>query len=621
MALGFSTGQVLLLRPGFVPHHDESGRRQLRPALRYPYGEELFQLDEQGRPLHQLVLHEGERELLLAARTGSRGVWVERIPRREDFLSGEARLQFDRSSGLGLELAPQRILLGDDGRRLLLVDGQGLLRVFAMGTLLGQGSAAEALLTMQRLTADGSAPRGLVLLSGGQALLSVDSKGQVVRFLAVRDGRELRFVPTTRMQGAAASGWLLTEPLRKNFALLQEGMVSLFNATSGNRLLTFRVAGTVAVRSAAFSSRGDRLLLEDDRGRAQLWNIDNAHPEVSARSLLGKVWYEGYQEPAFVWQSSSATDDFEEKFSIVPLFFGTLKAAFYALALAATLALLAAIFTSFFMAERMRRQIKPVIEMMEALPTVVLGFLAGLWLAPVVEMQLAGILLLLALPLPVLLVAWLWNRAGPGVRRLVPDGWEAALLIPVVLLSAWGLLALGEFLENALLGMDLSIWIGQEWGISYDQRNAMVVGIAMAFAVIPVIFSIADDALYSVPRSLVHGSLAMGATRWQTLVRVLLPTASPGLFSALMIGFGRAVGETMIVLMATGNTPIMEMNPFQGLRTLSANIAVETPEAEVGSSHFRVLFLFALVLFLFTFTVNALAETVRQRLRHRYGNL
>jgi phosphate transport system permease protein len=148
-----------------------------------------------------------------------------------------------------------------------------------------------------------------------------------------------------------------------------------------------------------------------------------------------------------------------------------------------------------------------------------------------------------------------------------------------------------------------------------------VVGIAMGFAVIPTIFSIAEDAIFSVPKHLSYGSLALGATPWQSLVGVVMPTASPGIFSALMIGMGRAVGETMIVLMATGNTPIMDANIFEGMRTLAANIAVEIGETEVASSHYRILFLAAFVLFMFTFFVNTIAEAVRQRLRLRYGNL
>jgi phosphate transport system permease protein len=124
-----------------------------------------------------------------------------------------------------------------------------------------------------------------------------------------------------------------------------------------------------------------------------------------------------------------------------------------------------------------------------------------------------------------------------------------------------------------------------------------------------------------VPQHLVRGSLALGATRWQTMTSVVLPAASPGIFSAVMMGFGRAVGETMIVLMATGNTPVMDMSIFQGMRTLAANLAVEVPEAEVFSTHYRVLFLAALILFLFTFVFNTLAELIRHRLRQRYSEL
>jgi phosphate transport system permease protein len=143
----------------------------------------------------------------------------------------------------------------------------------------------------------------------------------------------------------------------------------------------------------------------------------------------------------------------------------------------------------------------------------------------------------------------------------------------------------------------------------------------MGVAVIPTIFSIAEDAIFSVPKQLSLGSLALGASPWQTLVGVVLPTASPGIFSAVMIGLGRAVGETMIVLMATGNTPVTDASMFSGMRTLSANVAVEMPESEVGSTHFRLLFFAGLVLFLFTFVLNTLAEVVRARLRKQYASI
>ena len=152
---------------------------------------------------------------------------------------------------------------------------------------------------------------------------------------------------------------------------------------------------------------------------------------------------------------------------------------------------------------------------------------------------------------------------------------------------------------------------------TYVQRNALVVGFVMGFAIIPIIYTIAEDALAAVPDHLRAASLAAGATPWQTTVRVVVPTAMSGIFSAVMIGLGRAVGETMIVLMAAGNTPIMDWNVFNGFRTLSANIAVELPEAVQGSTHYRMLFLAALVLFAMTFVLNTLAEGVRLRYRRR----
>jgi phosphate transport system permease protein len=260
---------------------------------------------------------------------------------------------------------------------------------------------------------------------------------------------------------------------------------------------------------------------------------------------------------------------------------------------------------------------------MEALPTVILGFLAGLWFAPFVENYLPGLfLIMIMVPLSVLLVAWGWRHWLPErLRNAVPAGWEAALLLPVVILATWAAIALSQPVEVLFFHGNMPLWLTTELGIPYEQRNSLVVGIAMGFAVIPTIFSISEDAIYSVPRHLTTGSLALGATTWQTMTRVVLLTASPGIFSAVMIGLGRAVGETMIVVMATGNTAIMDLNIFQGFRALSANIAVEMPETEVNSTHYRILFLAGLVLFLATFVVNTIAEVVRQRLREKYSTL
>ncbi|NRA60602.1 MAG: ABC transporter permease subunit, partial [Psychrobium sp.] len=274
------------------------------------------------------------------------------------------------------------------------------------------------------------------------------------------------------------------------------------------------------------------------------------------------------------------------------------------------------------MPANLRKVVKPTVETMEALPTVILGFLAGLWLAPIVEKQLPFIIMsVLLVPLAIVLFAYVHHKLPSRLRYWLNEEYSSLLLIPLILGVSAFCYWLSPMVETAFMGGDARMFISNELGIDFDQRNALVVGIAMGFAVIPTIFSITEDAIFSVPGHLSNGSLALGATRWQTLVGVVLLTASPGIFSAVMMGLGRAVGETMIVLMATGNTPIMDWNIFEGMRTLSANVAVEMPESEVGSSHYRVLFLAAFVLFIFTFFFNTIAELVRQRLREKYGSL
>jgi phosphate transport system permease protein len=343
---------------------------------------------------------------------------------------------------------------------------------------------------------------------------------------------------------------------------------------------------------------------------------------VTLGTLFGRVWYEGYSEPEYVWQSTGGTDDFEAKFSLTPLLYGTLKGTFYALLIAVPLALLAALYVSEFMHPAVKAYVKPVVEIMAALPSVVLGFLAGLWLAPMVERVVPGLFLLpLVETLCILAALLLWRALPLALRIRIRPGTEVFLLVPVVITGAWLAFELGGLVESRLLAGDYRGWLLSALGLTYDQRNSLVVGVAMGFAVIPIIFTIAEDSLANVPQHLRAGSLALGANRWQTALRIVLPTASPGIFSAVMIGFGRAVGETMIVLMATGNTPVMDANIFSGFRALSANIAVELPEAPEQGTLFRILFLAAFLLFCLTFVVNTAAELVRLRLRRKYRYL
>jgi phosphate transport system permease protein len=463
----------------------------------------------------------------------------------------------------------------------------------------------------------------LEFLTGGISILVGRSDGQIDQWFPVRDKDNNYFLHNVRSfaEQAAPIVAIAPEQARKGFlALDRSGQLGVYHTTAERTLMVEPYLDT-SDAVMALSPRANGLISLNSEGGVKLLHIDNEHPDISWHSLWEKVWYESRDEPEYIWQSSSASSDFEPKFSLTPLTFGTIKAAFYAMLVAVPLAIMGAIFTAYFMSPKMRSIVKPTIEIMEALPTVILGFLAGLWLAPIVEDNLPGVFtILFVLPIMIILTAWAWTKLPRKLREKIPDGWEAAILVPIVILVGVVSMSMSASLELWLFDGDMPRFLN-EVGIDFDQRNSLVVGLVMGFAVIPTIFSITEDAIFGVPKHLTIGSLALGATPWQTMTRVVLLTASPGIFSAVMIGLGRAVGETMIVLMATGNTPIMDFNIFEGFRALSANIAVEMPEAEVASSHYRVLFLAALVLFMATFILNTIAEVVRQRLRNKYSSL
>ncbi len=519
-----------------------------------------------------------------------------------------------------LELRPERsfdrVDFGPRGNWLYATDSSGAVAVYDISIV---DSAVEAY--SGSLVRDGAELSAMTPLLGRYSLMAADDGGRVTQWMLRRGPGGTGLVPARDFEFGDAIAALVAEPRRKGvMALDARGEMHLLHSTSARYLASFST-GLATPAAAAFSPRSDRILLAMPAGELHRFAVINHHPEISWSALWHKVWYEGYPEPVHSWQSSSADNDFEPKFSFSPLLFGTLKAAFYAMVFAMPIAVMGAVYTGYFMAPRMRRWVKPGIEIMAAMPTVILGFLAGLWFAPLVEQHLSAVLsLFVAAPVCMLVFAWLWHLLPNRVTQPF-DGWFAALSIPMLVLTTWVVVAHDNGLERLLFGGDAQAWFLATLGLEYDQRNALVVGIAMGLAVIPVIFAISEDAIHGVPRHLTTASLALGATHWQTLTRVVILTASPGIFSALMIGFGRAVGETMIVLMATGNTPLMDLNIFQGMRTFAANIAVELPESEVDSSHYRLLFLAALVLFLLTFCFNTAAELVRQRLRARYGNL
>ncbi|MCK2184983.1 ABC transporter permease subunit [Halomonas getboli] len=352
------------------------------------------------------------------------------------------------------------------------------------------------------------------------------------------------------------------------------------------------------------------------------WHGASTAPQVNVDTLWLPQSYPGLDEPVYRWEPALPEGDPGPRFSLAPLAWGTLEAAAWSLVVAVPLALGAAAHSALFMSRRLRAAIKPTLELMEALPGVVIGFLAGLVLAPWLEAHLGlGLTLLLLVPPGVVLGGALWSRLPGRLRRRLPLGWSALWLLPWLLLL-WSLAKwLAPWLEGWWFDGDLRAWLAVHLGLDYVSRNAIIVGMAMGFAVMPTIYALAEDALSGVPTSLAEGAQALGATRWQTLCRVVLPAAAPGVFSAVMIGAGRAVGETMIVLIASGNTALMTASPLDGLRSLAASIAIELPEAAPGGTHYRVLLLAALLLFLFTFLVNTLAEVVRGRLRRRYRRM
>ncbi|MGR5077463.1 ABC transporter permease subunit [Photobacterium swingsii] len=626
-AFGTADGGVLVVSPNIKTHFTGSTKLQV-PSVDYPLGQAPLQLDPNAQPLVQLALAVQRQQGVIVGVTADQRLVGVRLSAPRNALQQKVSqwsAQAIDFSGLPITTLQdiQRMALTPDGHTLYLQYARQLA-VIALDKASGQTYAR--LRDMVTVADESTTITDFNLLSGANSLLITTDNQHVSQWFEVlKDGQwSLTHIRDFPLSDSPVTQ-LAPEHFRKSFLTWQQdGTLSAFYATAKEPVFQSKKVMASFSSSAseiAISPRADRLLVvEDDNW--QIFDIDNPHPEMSFASLWQQVWYEGYPEPDYVWQSTSASDEFEPKFSLVPIVFGTLKAALYAMFFAIPLALAGAIYTAYFMSSKMRSIVKPTVEIMEALPTVILGFLAGIWLAPIVESNLVGIMLSIVMfPLMIFMVGAIWSALPDRWVNGLPNGLHILLLMPIIVLTVYGCFSLGPWVESLWFAGDARIFLSNELGIGYDQRNALVVGIAMGFAVIPTIFSIAEDAIFSVPGHLTSGSLALGATHWQTLTRVVLLTASPGIFSAIMMGLGRAVGETMIVLMATGNTPIMDWNVLEGLRTLSATIAIEMPESEVGSSHYRVLFLAAFVLFVFTFFFNTIAELVRQRLRDKYSSL
>ena len=616
--IGTADGRAVPLEVNFdVTFKD--GRRTVTP--RPVIGEPLILDPDRKRPLRQISFAVTPTGPVTVAQVGPTELVVLSVIEKKALIGGTTKVETRLPLPVSTDGEITALRLDGRGEDLFIGTSQGRVLHYDLREK-GSPTVMEAITVG---TTPGTPITALGFLLGDRTLVAGDAAGRVSTWQVVPppQGGDRRLTRVYEFKPHAGPVVAISASKRdKGFVTADAtGQLHLNYATSGQTLLSPKAPGG-DLRAVVFTPKTDGIVSVDGKGVWSQWDVDNPHPEITLKTVFGKVWYEGYSKPEYVWQSTGGTDDFEAKFSLTPLIYGTLKGTFYALLFAVPLSLLAATYVSEFMHPTVKGYVKPVVEIMAALPSVVLGFLAGLWLAPMIERVVPGLFLLPFVLTVCILVAFAaWRTVPLAIRGWFKTGTEVFLLLPVVIAGAWIAFALGGLVEATLLGGSYRGWLLSALGLTYDQRNSLVVGVAMGFAVIPIIFTIAEDSLANVPHHLRAGSLALGANRWQTALRIVLPTASPGIFSAIMIGFGRAVGETMIVLMATGNTPVMDWSIFNGFRALSANIAVELPEAPEGGTLFRVLFLAAFLLFCLTFAVNTIAELVRLKLRQRYRYL
>ena len=641
------------------------------------------------------------RRVFTALKADGELSWNE-VVRKENVVTGEVTQKVDnhKLSFIPAAQPPSFLLQNTQGDQVYVAWADGAVRRLDLRRI-EQPVLAET----RNLLDPGAKLTDFRFMFGDQSVVASDSSGRVtVWFRAEQpgtdsaDGYQLLAAHKLLAHDAGVVRTAMSSRDKSLVTATSKGDLWLRHMTSEQVLGKLHLPSSLPVVALQITPKADGIFALDSHGEGWLWNVSNPHPETTLSTIFGKVWYEGYKEPTYTWQSSSGSDDFEPKFSLVPLTFGTLKATFYSMLFAVPIALLAAIYTSQFLDKKLRMPIKSAIETMASLPSVVLGFIAALVLAPIIESWVVAVLAAMAVvPVTVLLFGYMFQLLPQRVR-LRFQGWpQFVTLIALVGLAVLGARKLAGPIERVLFQGDFKGWLSSQvgtgtpgiailaWPITmlvvwyvyrkllagwlsmqarrmtrtqaaaidlgkvvvflvvttglawvagvalanmgvdprhalvgtYVQRNTLIVGFIMGFAVIPIIYTISEDALSSVPEHLRSASLGCGATPWQTAIRVILPVATSGISSAIMIGLGRAVGETMIVVMAAGNTPVMDLNIFNGLRALSANIVVELPEAVKDGTLYRMLFLAALALFVVTFVLNTVAEIIRMRFRKK----
>ena len=623
IALGTADGRVGSFIVGYERKFEDGREPWVEPSITV---EPWFTLENGSGPVSALGYGDSGSGRVIVAKRGegpSSTVSVLRLAMKKGLI-GKGKLSLAGETDITGELDGEARIVraSQNGAMVLVATRSGKINYFL--------ASSDGVAKRQSFAPfENTAPARMDFLFGGVSIIVIAPDGRQQQWsLFRRDGEGERLFGMTKEFPKLPQGDLHFAASQRNRSFL----------TTAGRFLTIRHSTSGAVRwegevdidpaAVALDAKGEHFLVAAADGTARKFSIHDPHPEAGWRAFFGKVWYEGGSEPVYQWQSTGGSDDFEPKLSMMPLIFGSLKGTAYALLFSVPVALLAAVFSAAFLPHSVKRVVKPAMEIMSSLPSVVLGFLAGLWLAPILETRVPSVMLMIAaVPLSALLLGYVWCRLPIVFRNRFEGGSEWIIVLPFLALAGWLGWTLGPVIESWLFVYkdpstgreiaDFRLWWPQATGIPFEQRNSLVLGFMMGFAVIPVIFTIAEDALSNVPKPLTAAAAALGANRWQVVWTVMLPVAAAGIFSALMIGFGRAVGETMIMVMATGNTPITEWNLFSGMRTLSANIAVELPEAPVGSTHYRALFLGAVVLFAMTFVMNTIAELLRQRLRER----
>lgn len=654
-------------------------------------------------PITRIDLAPSSGGSIIATSEDSGEVFVHRLTKKKDLLSGKEATKLTSQPVVksgehpwGREVEGLGFL--GNGSQLLVISRPGPIYRFDV-------PQAGTPLFVAKEEANVAAPvSSTTMMLGRNTILLGHTSGELDGEFLVRrkesdkSDSEQSLVLAKHLHSAGGSPVIsLTSSNRSRLAaaLFESGEISVYEVTTGDKLVSASLRIPTANASMAFSPRDDGIIIATPTAIEHL-SLRAEHPEATLQALFTPIWYEGYQGPEYVWQSDTSGGA-EPKFGMMPLIFGTIKATFYSMLFGVPLAILAAIYTSEFLHPRVKARIKPTIELMAGLPSVVLGFIGAMVLAPWVAGNLSQVLAtFVTIPVLFMLTGHLWQLL-PTPFTLRAQKFRFLIALVVLPIAVWAGFAIGPLLEDLLLEGDIMLWLDGQTGSglsgwifillpvaivltiwlensaidpwlrpqmsamtrgraalvalvrylaslvmvvafawigavlfdgmgwdprgnvvgTYVQRNSLIVGFVMGFAIIPIIYTLADDALSTVPEHLRSASLGAGATPWQTTTWIVVPTAMSGLFSAVIVGLGRAVGETMIVLMAAGSTPIMEWNIFNGFRTLSANIAIELPEAAQGTTHYRTLFFAAVVLLAFTSVLNTIAELVRIRFRRR----